>query len=149
MRRGELAGLKWDEIPGPVVSGGRLGNRCGREVRQVRALPNIDPVTLELLHRHRGRSRCGSPNSVPVWVCGCCPTTHNDPMRPDFTIKIFMKTRDVARVDGVRLHDLQGFAVTHGLRSLTGSATDPPPRRSTSTRPVWPGVDQTIAAHFG
>ncbi len=162
MRRGELAGLQWDDIDRTTLLVRRSVVDPGGEivVKSTKSgharSTSVDPSTVELLERHRAEVQMRAAEEglgVGEWVWST-DVAHREPVRPDFLSHVSTRIRKRAGLTGVRLHDLRGFAVTHSLAVANPrQVADRVGHRSTATSldiyaQSVDELDQTIATHL-
>jgi integrase len=128
-RRGELCGLRWDDID---LDGGQVDivgaivivdGRCVEaptKTRQARRVA-LDSVTGEALDHRRHRADATARGAGVTLGQGAFVFSHEpdgrQPWRPDSTSRAFRLLRHEVGLDHVRLHDLRHFVATRLLAS--------------------------------
>lgn len=126
-RRGELVGLRWDDLAGAEVQIRRSVVRGDDGAVHVRPYPKskkprtvtVDPATVALLGGHRRRCAadalaCGVGFGADAFVFAAEPDGR-DPWAPDRATKTWGRARRRLGLDRVRLHDLRHFVATRLL----------------------------------
>lgn len=126
MRRGELVGLRWSRVDltsGVVVvdtasvMGGQLkGTKSGSKGRLV-MLPAVVEALRRLRAKQEGMLAAGRLGRPDDWFCFATVPPFDRPVREDAVTAWFRQACKDAGVEGVRLHDLRHWAVSHALAS--------------------------------
>jgi integrase len=138
-RRGELCGLRWDDIDldaGTLVIERSMAETRSRGVVEKDTKTHaerrltLDPGTVQMLVQHRAAvgavaERCGGA-VVPVAFVFSHEADGSAPWRPNYVTLAFSRLRDECGLPGVRLHDLRHFNATSllangaDLRTVSG-----------------------------
>ena len=140
LRRGELLGLRWDDVDlaGEVLEitqtlqrvGGRLQFVPPKTDRSERAVP-LPEICVDALQGHRERQKAERAAAWPDWdEHGLVfPSRRGTPLEPDNLRRSWGRIRAAAGVEGVRLHDTRHTCVSlllalgvqpHVVRDIVG-----------------------------
>ncbi len=126
-RRGELCGLRWDDVDldaghvdivrAIVIVDGRCVE-APTKTRQARRI-SLDRTTIDALRAHRRRGEKAARRAGVAWGRDAFVFSHEpggrEPWRPDSTSRAFRHLRHEVGLDHVRLHDLRHFVATRLL----------------------------------
>jgi len=128
MRRGEVAGLAWDDLDfgrgvltvrRAVVSAGNGTHVAEPKTRRSRRSVPLDPVALDALRAHRRDQLAERLRLGEIWTdsgrifCGLT----GEPLHPDTISKEFVKIVRRSDVPRIRLHDLRHTSATVAMEA--------------------------------
>lgn len=140
LRRGELLGLRWDDVDleSGVLEitqtlqrvGGRLQFVAPKTERSERTVP-LPGICVEALREHRERQKTERANAWPEWEENglVFPSRRGTPLEPDNLRRSWGRIRTAAGVEDVRFHDMRHTCVSlllamgvppHVVREIVG-----------------------------